>query len=210
MLFSTEAQMKKKQNTESVKGRLTFEPLTLKNWSRFTELFGEHGASGNCWCMYYRLDNKSFKEGQKNGGNYEKMHELVKHGKQVGLLCFLGEKAVGWCALSPREDFIRLEKSRIHKRLDDEPVWSVPCFYIDKKYRDSGVSGDMLRGAIRFAEENGIKILEGYPAIPVKDRIPDAFAWYGIYGTFEKAGFEVEDNKSPNRPLMRYHVKRNT
>lgn len=33
---------------------ITFEPLTRKNWLLFTGLFGERGACGNCWCMYYR------------------------------------------------------------------------------------------------------------------------------------------------------------
>jgi len=196
------------KNSENLKGRLSFEPLTPDNWDAFVSLFGDRGACAGCWCMYYRTDSKTFAAGQKKGINKEKMHELVRQGKQVGLLGMLEGKAVGWCALSPREDFSRLERSRIHKRIDEEPVWSVPCFFIHKNYRGTGVSGEMLRGAIMYADKNGSKILEGYPVIPVKGRIPNAFAWFGIYKTFRKAGFETVSRKSTNRPMVRYYTEK--
>jgi hypothetical protein len=35
----------------------------------------------------------------------------------------------------PREDFIKLENSRVHKRIDNNIVWSIPCFFIHKDFR---------------------------------------------------------------------------
>ncbi len=198
--------MEKEEKQLQVRRRLIIEPLTLANWNKFIELFGEKGAADGCWCMYYRTVNKEYKEGRKDGSNKRKMHALVSGGKQVGLLGILDGKAVGWCALSPREDFVRIEKSRTHKRTDDEPVWSVPCFYTDKKYRGTGVSEEMLKGVIKYARENNIKILEAYPVVPLNGKIPNSSAWYGIYNSFEKAGFEVASTKLPNRPMMRYYV----
>ncbi|MDP4221810.1 MAG: GNAT family N-acetyltransferase [Bacteroidota bacterium] len=185
---------------------LRIEPLTRKNWDKFAELFGEKGACGNCWCMYYRLSNGQFKAGKSNDRNKLAMKEIVWNKKPAGLLGFLGEKAVAWCAFAPREDFIRLENSTVHKRIDDKKAWSIPCFFIDKKYRRSGVSFELLKGAIKYAGENDIKILEAYPAIPTKERLPDSFAWIGIYKTFERAGFKIVDRKSRNRPMVRYYL----
>lgn len=194
--------MKKNENG----GMLTIEPLTEKNWAKFTALFGEKGACCNCWCMYYRLENKAFKEGLKNATNKASMKQLVNQGKPVGLLGISDGEAVAWCALSPREDFIRFEKSRSQKKIDNEPVWSIPCLFIDKKLRGKGISGKMIKGAIQYAEKTGIKILEAYPVNPVNGKIPNTSAWYGIYKVFEKEGFEIVSDENPNRPIVRYHV----
>ena len=110
--------------------KLTFEPLTKKNWGQFVELFGQKGACGNCWCMYYRLGNKEFREGKNNDGNKISMKKIIWDDKPAGLLGMYEGKAIAWCAFAPREDFSRLERSRVHKRIDDKPVWSIPCFFI--------------------------------------------------------------------------------
>ena len=30
-------------------------PLTPERWADLEELFGENGACGGCWCMWWRL-----------------------------------------------------------------------------------------------------------------------------------------------------------
>jgi len=34
--------------------KLTTGPLTPDLWPAFEDLFGENGAVGGCWCMYWR------------------------------------------------------------------------------------------------------------------------------------------------------------
>jgi len=186
---------------------LHVEPLTKINWNKFTQLFGVNGACGNCWCMYYRLSKTAFAEGKANDGNKDAMKALVWSGKPAGMLAFYEDIPVAWCAFAPREDFIKLAKSRIHKRIDDEAVWSIPCTFIDKKYRRLGVSVALLKGVIKYAKEQGIAIVEAYPTIPTQEKVPDAFAWIGLYKSFERAGFEIVDTTSKNRPMVRYYVK---
>jgi len=101
---------------------LSFEPLTRANWDKFVDLFGEKGACGNCWCMYYRLKKSDFDEGKLNEGNKMAMKELVWAGRPAGIMAFYQGQAVAWCAFAPREDFIKLEKSRVHKRIDETAV----------------------------------------------------------------------------------------
>jgi GNAT superfamily N-acetyltransferase len=188
--------------------QLSIEPVTKKNWNKFVKLFGDRGACGNCWCMYYRLSNADFREGKVDDGNKRAIKRIVWEGKPIGILGLLEEEAIAWCAFAPREDFIKLGNSRVHKRIDDKEVWSIPCFFIDKDYRRSGVSVQLLKGVIKYAKENGIKIIEAYPAIPTQDRIPDSFAWIGLFKSFERAGFEIMDRTSKNRPMVRYYIER--
>jgi len=193
-------------NEPGFSGQLTFEPLTRKNWNQFVQLFGEKGACGNCWCMYYRLNKSDFREGKFDEGNKLAMKEIVWEGNPTGILGFYEGQAIAWCAFAPREDFGRLQKSHVHKRIDDEMVWSIPCFFIDKNFRRNGVSVELLNGVIGYAKANGIKILEAYPAIPTQEKLPDSFAWIGLFKSFERAGFEIVDRTSKSRPMVRYYV----
>ena len=196
-----------KHNTESTfSNQLTFEPLTKRNWNKFVQLFGDKGACGNCWCMYYILKRSDFLEGKVNDGNKTAMKNIVWENQPAGLLGFHEGHAIAWCAFAPREDFIKLENSRVHKRIDDKAVWSVPCFFIAKNFRRHGVSVELLKGVVKYAKGNGIKIIEAYPTIPTQGKLPDSFAWIGLYKSFVRAGFEIADKTSKNRPMVRYYI----
>ena len=194
------------ENESIISNELTVEPLSKKNWGKFIELFGVKGACGNCWCMYYRLSKSDFQEGKIDEGNKNAMKELVWNNQPAGLMALYEGRAIAWCAFAPREDFSKLGRSRVHKRIDDKPVWSIPCFFIHKDFRRQGVSVQLLKGVIQYAKENRIKIIEAYPTIPTKDILPDTFAWIGLYKSFERAGFEIVDRTSKNRPMVRYYL----
>ena len=185
---------------------LRFEPLTKNNWDKFVELFGNKGACGNCWCMFYRLSKTDFEKGKTDDGNKNAMKQLVWNNLPAGLIGFYEDLPIAWCAFAPRKDFPKLQKSRIHKPIDDKPVWSVPCTFIAKKFRRQGVSVALLKGLIEYAKENQIKIIEAYPTIPTQEKLSDAFAWIGLYKSFERAGFKIVDRTSKNRPMVRYYI----
>ncbi len=185
--------------------KIIFKELTIDTWKDFEKLFGERGACGGCWCMYWRLKNKDF-EAQKWSGNKRAMKKLVNADNQIGIIMYSDKKPVGWCSVAPREDFIRLENSRVLKPVDDNPVWSIVCFFIDKQHRKKGRSVELLKGVIDLCKNKGAKIVEGYPAEPYSDNIPAAFAWTGIPSAFKKAGFKEAARRSPKRPIMRYYL----
>jgi GNAT superfamily N-acetyltransferase len=132
------------------------------------------------------------------------MKELVWAGQPTGVLGIYDGKAIGWCAFAPREDFMKLADSRVHKRIDDEAVWSLTCFFVHKHFRRMGVSVAMLKGVIEYARSQKIKIIEAYPTIPTQETLPDSFAWIGLYRSFEEAGFKIVDQTSKSRPMVRY------
>jgi GNAT superfamily N-acetyltransferase len=190
----------------NIADELTFEPLTSRNWAKFTALFGGRGACGNCWCMYFRLRKDEFVAGKADDGNKEAMKSLVWEGSPTGVMGFYEGQPVGWCAFAPREDYLKLANSRVHKPIDDNPVWSITCFFIDKAFRRMGVSVAMLKGIIAYARSQDIKIIEAYPTIPTKPALPDSFAWIGLYKSFERAGFKIVDQTSKSRPMVRYYL----
>lgn len=155
--------------------------------------------------MSWRL-NRSVFEKQKGQANKKAVHKLVKQKKPVGIIGYAGQKPIAWCAVAPRENFVRLENSRVLKKIDELPVWSVTCFFILKEYRRKGLSSEILKCAINYCSKKKAKILEGYPSVPYNKNIPAAFAWTGIPSSFEKAGFTVAAQRSKSRPIMRYYI----
>ena len=182
-----------------------FHPLSAERWDDFESLFGPRGACAGCWCMYWRQTGKEF-ESQKGEANKGHMRKLVEAGLEPGILAYAGEDPIGWCALAPRGEWTRLDRSRILKPVDDRAVWSVVCFFIKKPYRGQGLTAQLLRAAVEYAGKRGARIVEGYPVEPQKVTAP-VFVYTGIASAFLAAGFHEVARRSPTRPIMRYHLK---
>jgi len=185
--------------------RLTFRPLSADTWDDFEHLFGERGACGGCWCMLWRLTSRQFKE-QKGSGNRQAMRHLANSKCSPGILAYDLEAPIGWCAIAPRHEYPALGRSRVLKPLDDQPVWSVSCFFIDKAYRRQGISTMLLNEAVEYAHASGAKIVEGYPVEPNNENYPAVFAWTGTTKTFKQARFKECTRRSPTRPIMRREI----
>ncbi len=190
-------------NQIKIRSSYKFYPVTKRNWKDFEKLFGEKGACAGCWCMYWRL-KQSVLDAQKGNGNKRAMKKIIGSGNIPGILAYAEGEPIGWCSVAPREDFSRLDNSRILKPVDEKSVWSVVCFFIHKNYRKKGLSTALLNAAKKFVKSNGGKILEGYPVEPKKDKMPDAFAWTGISAAFQSAGFKEVARRSETRPIMRF------
>ncbi|MFQ5874632.1 MAG: GNAT family N-acetyltransferase [Dehalococcoidia bacterium] len=184
---------------------IEFLPLTPGRWRDLELLFGERGGVGGCWCMYWRLTHSEF-EAKKGEANRKAMKGIVDSGEIPGIIAYVDRQPAGWCSLAPREAFPRLENSRVAKRVDDQPVWSVVCFFIAKPFRRQGLSVALLKAGIEHAREQGARIVEGYPVDPRKGSMPDPFAWTGIADGFVKAEFVEVARRSDSRPVMRYFI----
>lgn len=185
---------------------LSFKPVTPDRWEDFETLFGERGAVGGCWCMWFRLKRSEF-DARKGEDNKQSMHAIIDSSRIPGILAYREGQAIGWCSIAPREEFPVLDRSWVLKRVDDQPVWSVVCFFIAKPYRHIGLSARLLEAAVTYAGGQGAQIVEGYPVEPKKDSTPDVFAYTGLASTFLQAGFVEVARRSETRPLMRYFFK---
>jgi GNAT superfamily N-acetyltransferase len=152
--------------------------------------------------MYWRLTQSQFRK-QKGGRNKRALRKIVASGDAPGLLAYAGGEPAGWCAIAPREAYLRLKGSRILKPIDNQPVWSVVCFFVAKPFRRRGVTVALLRAVTEYAKERGAAVVEGYP-IDATGTMPDMFAWTGLAPAFRNAGFDEVVRRSPTRPIMRY------
>jgi len=192
--------------TSSKEINLNYHPATEERWKDLEKLFGERGACAGCWCMWWRLKRSEFNK-QKGEGNKKALRKIIKASEIPGILAYDKTEPVGWCAISPRSSYSGLERSRVLQPVDDNPVWSVVCFFVAKPYRRKGVTVKLLEAAVKHAKKNGAKIVEGYPIEPKKDGLmPDVFAWTGFSSAFIKAGFQEAARRSAGRPIMRYYI----
>jgi len=182
-----------------------FLPLSRENWPDLEQLFGEKGACGGCWCMYWRLNNITYEAGKGNT-NKQRLMKLVESDAPLGVIAYSNDKPVGWCSASPRESLERLKTSRYFKPIDDAEVWSISCLYILPEQRRKGLSAQLIREACLFARDQGAKIIESYPIVPVSEKVPEVFAWVGFAETFKQVGFIEVRKPSKLRSYMRYYV----
>jgi GNAT superfamily N-acetyltransferase len=163
-------------------------PLTPERWPDLESLFGPRGACAGCWCMWFRIKRSEW-EARRGDGNHDALREIVQRGDVPGLLGYRDSRPVGWCAVAPRETYPVLARSRVLKPVDERPAWSVTCFFTARPHRGRGVSAGLLEAAIERARAGGAELLEGYPTVPARDRMPDAYAYTGTPALFERFGF---------------------
>jgi GNAT superfamily N-acetyltransferase len=180
-------------------------PVTADRWDDLVELFAGRGTVGGCWCMWFRRPRKEFSSAGGRG-NRRAMESIVRRNEVPGMLAYLDARPVGWCSLSPRESYGSLERSRVLRRVDDQPVWSIVCFYILPTERNKKVAESLLGAAVSYAAEQGAELIEAYPREGKDDLLPDGDAFTGPLSMFKRAGFKEVARHSEGRPIMRFSI----
>lgn len=180
-------------------------PLTPERWNELVVLFGEKGAYSGCWCMWFRETSREFSE-RGNAGNRQALQEIVRQGRVPGLLAYRDGRPVGWCSVAPRGEFGRLNRSPTLKPVDDRPVWSVVCFFVERPHRRRRVAEDLLRAAVDYAARRGARLVEAYPVDTSDRKFRSADLYTGTVDLFRAAGFTEVARRSEARPIMRYQV----
>ena len=175
-------------------------PVTPERWQDLETLFARKNS---CWCMYWREPYSEYKKGGEH--NRPAMENLIDGGTVPGLLAYVDGVPAGWVSVAPREDYPALESSRSLKRLDDQPVWSIVCFYIDSAYRGQGLMLTLIQAAVDYAKDHGASIIEAYPMDP--QGIAEAGGLFtGLAKVFAKAGFVEMARPTPSRRILRLTV----
>jgi ribosomal protein S18 acetylase RimI-like enzyme len=185
-------------------------PLTPDRWGDLESVFEAKGCSiaRGCWCMYYRESGQTpVAPGQSPAeARKQALHALAGRQPPPGLIAYASGQPVGWVSLGPRPDFLKLRRSPVMKPVDDQPVWSVVCFVVPPAFRHRGVATALLRGAIRFAAEQGATLLEAYP-VDKAERGADDWLWFGAKSMYDKAGFVEVARRKATRPVVRLRLE---
>lgn len=190
--------------------RIAIKPLTRDTWDDLVELFGRPGASiaRGCYCMCYR---RSGKHERPPGVTYSESNKralkaLIDRGVVPGLIGYEKGGPVGWVSLGPRADYAKLRRSPVMKPVDEKPVWSIICFFVDAKARHRGVAAELLKGAIAWAKKQRVTLLEAYPFDKPRRSVDD-FMWFGAKAMFDRAGFVEVARRKPLRPVVRKSLR---
>lgn len=177
-------------------------PVTAGRWTDLCRLFEARGPRGGhrntpaygCWCMYWR--DRALEHGEPKKLALE---ELVRVGREPGLLAYDDGAPVGWVSLGPREDFPALLRSPQYRPRESgggPAVWSIVCFTVDRPARRRGVAHLLLAAALQHAFGRGASSVEGYP------HKTDRADYMGHVDLFERAGFRAVRETS-KRVVMR-------
>lgn len=179
---------------------LTILPATADKWRDVLRLFGPNGAYSNCWCTWWILRSRDW-EAAPAQDRRSLLESLVASGAEPGLLAYLDDEPIGWCAVGPRQRYARMMSTRspVYRPLDDEPSWVINCFFIAPPHRRRGVAGTLLREAVAFAFSNGAERIEAYPR---DDACSAAELYVGSLAMFRDAGFR-EVARMRGRPVVR-------
>jgi GNAT superfamily N-acetyltransferase len=143
------------------------------------------------WSTEYQKSTKQIRA--------EKLTKLVSAGTPVGILAYVGNEPIGWCSIAPRESYEALERYKALPRVDHASVWSVVCFFVDRRFRRRQVTRGLLEAALGYARSQGAQIIEGYPVEP-GSRL---YTYMGSPATFRKAGFQDVTPKGQQRKIVR-------
>jgi len=185
----------------------TIAPLDPDRWADLERLLDRPGPHRGCWCLWWRIPHKEF--GATSGEQKRRrMRRIVRSGPPPGLLGYADGEPVAWVSLGPRIDFAALEASRLLRRVDDKPVWSVVCFVVRPDQRRKGWMRRLLRAAADHAVEHGATWLEGYPVDCSGRRLTGDGGYTGIASTFLAQGFREIARPKADRPVMRRRLRR--
>jgi ribosomal protein S18 acetylase RimI-like enzyme len=149
--------------------------------------------------MFYRKTGTDTGVGAENR---RAMKALVDRGNVPGLIGYEDGVPVAWVSLGPREDYPKLRRSPVMKPVDDRPVWSIMCFFVDRSVRGKGLAQRMLRAAVDHARSHGARLVEAYPVDTEEQLDPDVM-FFGAKSMYDRAGFREVARRKPTRPVVR-------
>lgn len=176
-------------------------------------IFGTRGYPARCRCQRFKttgdewwhnpipVEERVFRQRQQTDCGHPDS-EVTS-----GLVTYLAGEPVGWCAVEPRSEFMRLGqtpwKGRSERSADDE-VWAVACFVTRAGFRRQGLTYPMAEASVEFARDCGARALEGYPMITNPgEEVTWGELHVGTRQVFVAAGFTQVSHPSKRRVVMR-------
>jgi GNAT superfamily N-acetyltransferase len=196
---------------------LTIVPANEASWEDLQAVFGTRGDAFRCQCQRFKTRGRQWDAEQTSvpvERRAARLREQTGCGHPEarttsGLVAYLDDEPVGWCAVEPRTVYVRLLRKplvwagRSEDKTDDS-VWAVTCFVTRRGFRRRGISRALARAAVDFARQHGARALEAYPMITQPGQ---EITWgelhVGSRSVFAAAGFAEVSRPTLRRVVMR-------
>lgn len=168
-------------------------------------LFCSDAVVDKCWCMWFIIPVKAFHAAGGEGNRASFSALAAEADRPMGLLAYQAGEPVGWCAAGPRSRYVRALQTPTYRggeAREDDTVWFVPCFFVRKEARGTGVSRALLEAAVELARANDATAIEAFPFSGTKRRSGGDLQ-VGVQSLFAACGFEVIRTPSTSRVVMR-------
>jgi GNAT superfamily N-acetyltransferase len=188
-------------------------PANEASWEDLQTVLGERGDPARCQCQYYKIRHKEWRSVPINERALRLRQQTQCGHPQAttttGLVAYVGDEPAGWCAIEPRNAYLRLRLTRVPwtgraEDKDDGGVWAVTCFVTRTGFRRRGVSRALARAAVDHARQRGARALEAYPMITTPgEEITWGELHVGSRSIFAAAGFSEVTHPTTRRVVMR-------
>jgi GNAT superfamily N-acetyltransferase len=177
-------------------------------------VFGERGSSAGCFCQRYKLFPGEAFSKFPSAERASRLREQAHCGdsaatRTAGLVAYLGDDPVGWCAVEPRPAYFGLLRvyrtpweGRDENRAD-ESVWSVTCVLVRAGFRRQGIAYTLAAAAVEHARARGARALEAYPMRTEAGEITWDEIHVGAESIFAAAGMTEVTRPGKRRIVMR-------
>lgn len=136
--------------------------------------------------MEFHEDGK-FRDGLRR----DRKERRVGDGTTHASLVLDGPRCIGWCQFGSPEELPRIKRKRAYEIVvNNRPDWRITCFFVDKDYRNRGVSALALAGALKLIAAKGGGTVESYPADADGRSVSASFLYNSRLTMFERQGFE--------------------
>ena len=195
--------------TDGSTGEFRVVPANAAPFADVEAVFGTRGDPAHCWCQWYKIPGSDWRS-VGDEALRDRLASLLESSEVgPGLLAYDGDTPVGWCAVEPRPNLVRLPHSRIvaggtpDPDFTDASIWAVTCFVVPRAQRRRGVGRILAEAAVEYAREHGARILEAYAVDPTaRSGAPAAELFPGTVTMFENAGFSEVARPKAHRVIM--------
>jgi len=170
------------------------------------------GAAARCQCQRQRLGDHDWwhmPQTERSAILRSEVHcDDPRATETIGIVAYLGDEPVGWCAVDRRSVYGRLRGSPVpwtgrFEDKDDDTVWAIACIVVRKGFRHEGLMYPLVAGAVEHARARGAAAIEGYPMITGGAQVIWDEMSIGAVGPFLAAGFEEVSHPTKRRVVMR-------
>src|SRR5258708_12253231 len=92
--------------------KIVVKEMTPRLWKDLERLFGEKGACGGCWCMWWRIEKGEEWKNVKGSEAKNRLRTMIENGTVRGLMAYDGSEPIGWCTFGKRTAFPGLTRAR--------------------------------------------------------------------------------------------------